>query len=176
MISKFLGNTFLDSKFLVIDPEKRRKKVIPTTKDLCADFMVNGVWKRQLEEFFDNPILDADAPSRFSRNMLCETAMRAAVREKRQLYGNTCEDLRASFTPLVCTVDGIFHREFVAFMKRVAARLAVKWQKPYSAVSNYVKVRLQFALIRAVDLRIRGSRKRVHDTGFADGAGLGLVF
>ena len=38
MISKFLGNNFLDSKFLIIDPEKRRKKVIPTTIYLRASF------------------------------------------------------------------------------------------------------------------------------------------
>ena len=33
-----------------------------------------------------------------------------------------------------------------------------------------------FALIRAVDLILRGSRKRIHGTAFADGAELGIVF
>ena len=128
---------------VTIEPYLKDSSGTLIDRDLRADFMVNGVWERQRVAFFDNRILDADAPSRFSRNISYETAMRAAVREKRQLYGNACEDLRASFTPPVCTVDGVFHREFVAFMKRVAAtRLATNWQRPYSAVSNYVKVRL----------------------------------
>ena len=161
---------------VTIEPFLKDSSGRPVEKDLRADFMANGVWERQRVAFFDNRIIDADAPSRFSRNMNYETAMRAAVREKRRLYNDACEDLRATFTPLVCTVDGVFHREFEAFQKRIAARLATKWQCPYSVVCNYVRVRLQFALIRAVDLRIRGSRKRIHGSGFMDGAGLGLIF
>ena len=60
-------------------------------------------------------------------------------------------------------MDGVFHREYVAFMKRVAAALAEKWHnKPYGVVMCWVRVRLQFELIRAVDLRLRGSRKAFH--------------
>ncbi len=147
-----------------------------TDKDLRADFMAIGVWERQRVAFFDNRILDADAPSRISTNMSYQTAMRAAVKEKKKLYKDACEDLAGSFTPLVCTVDGVFHREFVAFLKRVAAALASKWRRSYSDVTNWVMVRMQMALIRAVDLRIRGSRKKFHGMGFVDGAGLGLVF
>jgi len=147
-----------------------------TDKNLRADFMAIGVWERQRVAFFDNCIIDADAPSRFSRNTNSQTAMASAVRAKRRLYNEAWEDVRASITPLVCTADGAFDREFVAFQKRVAARLATKWQRPFSVLINYVRVRLRFALIRAIDLRIRGSRKRIHGTGFMDGAGLGLVF
>mmetsp|Transcript_16912 Transcript_16912/g.21965 ORF Transcript_16912/g.21965 Transcript_16912/m.21965 type:complete len:91 (-) Transcript_16912:37-309(-) len=56
------------------------------------------------------------------------------------------------------------------FPKEVAARLATKWQSAYSVVMNYVRVKLQFALIRAVEVRIRRSRKRIHGTGSMDGA------
>mmetsp|Transcript_5588 Transcript_5588/g.7800 ORF Transcript_5588/g.7800 Transcript_5588/m.7800 type:complete len:368 (+) Transcript_5588:754-1857(+) len=145
-------------------------------KDLRADFLAIGVWERQRVAFFDNRILDADAPSRFNCNMSYVTAMRTAVQEKKKKYQERCEDLAGSFTPLVCTVDGVFHREFVAFMKRVAAALAEKWHKPYGVVMCWVRVRLQFALIRAVDLRLRGSRKAFHGFGMMDGAGMGLVY
>ena len=60
--------------------------------------------------------------------------------------------MAGSFTPLVCTPDGVFHRQVVAFMKRVAAALAGKWGKSYEEVMCWVRIRLQFALIRAVDL------------------------
>ena len=59
--------------------------------------------------FFDNRILDADAPSRFDRNTSYVTAMRAAVQEKKTRYLERCEEMAGSFTPLVvCTVDGVF--------------------------------------------------------------------
>ena len=32
----------------------------------------------------------------------------------------------------------IVHREYVAFMKRVAAALAEKWHKPYGVVMSWV--------------------------------------
>ena len=47
-----------------------------------------------------------------------------------------------------------------AFLRRIAARLSAKWQKPLSTVSNWVRVCVQFALINAADLRTRGSRKK----------------
>ena len=59
-------------------------------------------------------------------------------------------------------------------MKRVAAALAGKWGKSYEEVC-WVRIRMQFALIRAVDLRLRGSRMRFQGA-FSDGAGLCRVF
>ena len=112
----------------------------------------------------------------FNCNMSYVTAMRAAVQEKKKKYHERCEDLAGSFAPLVCKVDGVFHREFVAFMKRVAAALVEKWHKPYGVVMCWVRVRLQFALIRDVDLRLRGSSKSFHGLGVMDGAGMGLVY
>ena len=41
-------------------------------------------------------------------------------------------------------------------MKRVAAALAGKWGKSYEEVMCWLRIRLQFALIRAVDLRLIG--------------------
>ena len=63
-----------------------------------------------------------------------------------------------------------------AFLRRIAARLSAKWQKPLITVSNWVRVRVQFALIKAVDLRTRGSRKRWRSSGFKDDEGIVLLF
>mmetsp|Transcript_18461 Transcript_18461/g.23887 ORF Transcript_18461/g.23887 Transcript_18461/m.23887 type:complete len:329 (-) Transcript_18461:131-1117(-) len=141
-------------------------------EDLRADFSVRGVWDEQKVAYFDNRISNADAPSRLARNISWKTTLNAAAKEKKNKYKNACEDIRASFTPLVCTTDGCFHREFEAFTKRLAHRLSSKWNKTYSEVMGWVRVKLQFAIIRAVDLRLRGSRKRFRRMGLEDGAGI----
>ena len=60
-------------------------------------------------------------------------------------------DLNA-FCPLIVTVEGFAHKSMQAFLRRIAAQISAKWQKPLSMVTNWVRVRVQFALIKAVDL------------------------
>jgi hypothetical protein len=38
------------------------------------------------------------------------------------------------------------------FAKRLSAKLAEKWQKPYSQVCGYVNVRLSIAMVRTTHL------------------------
>ena len=141
-------------------------------EELRADFCVRGVWEGNRTAFFDNRILDADAKCRLERNISWKTALKSAAEEKKRKYRNVCEDIRSSFTPLVITIDGCLHREFEAFLKRLAARLASKWKSSFSYVLGWVKVRIQFALIKATDLRLRGTRKRISGLGLDDGAGI----
>ena len=78
---------------------------------------------------------------------------------------------------IVTTVEGIAHQSTKqSFLRRIAARLSAKWQKPLSTVSNWVRVRVQFALIKAVVLRTRGFRKKWRSSGLEDGEGISILF
>ena len=103
-------------------------------KELRADFSVRGVWEEQRVAYFDNRILHADAPSRVQNNTSCKTALNSAANEKKRKYKNACEDIRASFTPLVCTTEGVLHREFQSFTKRLAVQLSSKWDQHFSTL------------------------------------------
>ena len=71
------------------------------------------------------------------------------------------------------SVDGLLHREAEHFLKRMAANLAHKWEKPYSQTCGYVRARLAFAIIRATSLCLRGSRVKWRSgLGMDDGAPL----
>uniref|UniRef100_A0A0K8SF40 Uncharacterized protein n=1 Tax=Lygus hesperus TaxID=30085 RepID=A0A0K8SF40_LYGHE len=137
---------------------------------LVADIKVNGVGESGRPAFLDNRIVNADATSYLSQTW--SQIAKTAAHEKHSKYDRAAEDLRGSFTPLVCSCDGALGQEFHSFLKRAAHTLADKWNKSYSQVMGWVRVKVQFAVIRAVSLRLRGARRKIWSIGLEDGAGL----
>ena len=80
------------------------------------------------------------------------------------------EDVRCGFTPMVCSTDGVLHEEFKTVLTRIASVLADKWCKSYSAVKNFVYVQTEFSIIRAVSMRLRGTRRMIRSIPWEDGA------
>ena len=74
----------------------------------------------------------------------------------------------------MCSTDGVLHREYAAFQKRLACKLATKWQEPFSQVMAWVRICTQFTIFLAVDMRLRGTRRRVWSLGLQDSAAIGL--
>ena len=85
-----------------------------------------GQWPRT-QILWDKPYVDANAPS-YQRSSW-DAIARKAAEAKRKKYAQASEDLRSSFTPLVCSTDAVLHREYMAYQKRLASRLATKWDK-----------------------------------------------
>ena len=59
-----------------------------------------------------------------------------------------------SFTPICTSIDGLFGPETTSFIKRMAERIASNTQKPYRA-------KISFAILRATNLCIRGTRYKI---------------
>jgi hypothetical protein len=83
------------------------------------------------------------------------------------------------FTLFMCSTDGLLGQEASAFAKRLAAKLATKWQKMYSQVFGYVQARQSIAIIHVTHLCLCGSRiptSRISPRCplWEDGAGLAL--
>ena len=141
---------------------------------LIADLGVRGVWLPQIEALFDVRVTDADAPSYLSRSVV--DVLATAEEEKKRKYVTAAEARRASFSPFVVTVDGALGHEAVLFLRRLAEKLSAGWEKSYGEVLGWIKARLSFAVIRATDLCLRGSRVKWRSgTGIDDGAGLPIV-
>ncbi len=90
-------------------------------------------------------------------------------------YFQNCLKMRKDFTPMVYSVDGIAGREARNAEKRLATHLAGKWNREYSQMVYYVRVRITIAVVHADSLLIRGSRdpQRPRHPLIPDGAALG---
>ena len=124
---------------------------------LIADLSIRGV-------------IDTDAQSYASRTV--DAVLCSAEQEKKRKY-SAVEDRRASFTPFVVSVDGVLGHDAQHLMKRLCDQIAVKWEKSHSEVMGWVRARMAFAILRATNLCLRGSRVKWRSGhGMDDGAGL----
>ena len=140
---------------------------------LIADLAVRGVWTPQTEALFDIRVTDTDAQSYVHRSP--SDILAGAEKEKREKYGQACEDRRALFTPLCVSVDGLLGREATKFVKHLADQLSFKWHSNYSMLINWVRTRLSFAIIRATILCLRGSRTKWRAVNLLDSSPLDLI-
>jgi hypothetical protein len=96
-------------------------------------------------------------------------------KEKKEKYLQNCLEMRKDFTPMVYSVDGIAGHEARNVEKRLVTHLAGKWDREYSQIVYYVRVRMAIAVVHANSLLIRGSRDRQQPRHplIPDGAALG---
>ena len=124
----------------------------------------------QVDVLFDVRVTDVDAPSYCSRSP--QAVLCSAEAEKKCKYMEACLARHASFTPLCFSIDGMFGIEADFFLRRLAERLSIKWERSYSEVIGWVRSRLSFAILRATMLCVRGSRSRWRSLGIVDGASI----
>ena len=82
------------------------------------------------------------------------------------MYFSVAEELHSSITLLVSSIDGVLHRYYWAYHNRLACQLARNWDRLYVAMF-WVQTKNQFTIIRAVDLRVRGTRHRINGLSVA---------
>ena len=87
------------------------------------------------------------------------------------------EAKRESFTPFVVSVDGYVGQEGSTVLKRATEVLAIKWDKHYSCVIDWIRTSMTFSIIRTTNLCLHGSRvkwRSVGSMGYEDGVVLPL--
>ena len=88
--------------------------------------------------------------------------------KKIKKYNNAAIARRASFTPFVVSVDGALGCEAT----NLSEHICMKWGRPYGEVMGWLRASLSFAIIRATDLCLWGSRIRWRSAlDMADGIG-----
>ena len=102
---------------------------------LRTDFVVRGVLEPDRDCLFDARIIHAGnytcwQPWTCNPTLSYQNALNTSAREKVKRYKAAAEERRATSCSLIVTVEGIAHQSMQAFLRRIAARLSAKWQKP----------------------------------------------
>ena len=151
------------------------ESVLANTGTLRGDVSAHGFWAHGTTAIFDIRVTDTDAAS--NRSLDPSKILRKQEREKKDKYSEACLAVHKHFTPLVYLVDRMEGGEAVAARKRLASRLAAKWNRNYAQVCSFVRSRLSFTLVRSTSRCLRGTRnphQRHQGFSWAEGAGLRL--
>ena len=97
----------------------------------------------------------------------------SAVGKKKKKYAAVCKDLRALFTPLVCSVDGtcIWDKKADCFIKRLGEQLEAKWERGYGVFMGQLSA--SFAIPWSTILCLRWSWVKWRSLSAEDGATIG---
>ena len=141
-----------------------------------GDILMRGLYQRGLDCIIDVRVTDLDCKS--NRNQDPEKVLARQEKQKKTKYLQACLKQRRSFVPFVVSTDGMLGFEATNLIRRIAQKLAGKWQLPYSQVCGLLRARVIIAIARATHLCIRGSRVSAYHTSrkvqWDDGAGVGL--
>ena len=107
---------------------------------------------------FDIRVVDTDTRSYLSHSP--SAVLASAEAEKKRKYCDACTERRATFTPLCFSVDGLVGGEAACFLKHLGRSLSSTWERHYGEVIRWLRVRLAFALVRATNVCVRGSRTK----------------
>eukprot|EP00804_Cyclotella_cryptica_P011192 CCRYP_007724-RC/>CCRYP_007724-RC protein AED:0.39 eAED:0.37 QI:0/-1/0/1/-1/0/1/0/143 len=82
----------------------------------------------------------------------------SALLEKRDKYEEACLERRKDFTPLCYSVDGMPCEAARSAERRLASLLAVKWDRQYSEMVNFIRTRMSLSVVRSNTLLLRSER------------------
>ena len=127
-----------------------------------GDVSVRGFHDRRRTVVFDIRVTNTDAPSYGMK--ASSKVLEQAEKDKCAKYERACQERQRDFVPLVYSVDGLAGKRAAAAEKTLAALLSRKWERPYSDCVNFVRVRMQLAVIRSTTLLLRTERDKVQWT------------
>ena len=127
-----------------------------TGDDACLNVSARGFWQRGQRAFFDVRVFNPFAPSHLKQNLQKVFAANEKE-EKRQYNSRVIEVEHGSFTPLVFSAYGGSSPETERFIAELSVKLATKHDQELSVVTNWLRTKLSFTILRSAILSIRGS-------------------
>ena len=136
-------------------------EILPTSSaksdEARLDVRARGFWRNGQNAFFDVRVTNPSSES--LKNTTINNVLLKNEREKKRKYNSRIMDIeQGTFTPLVFTVFGGQSIECSIFHKNLADKIANKTGQQYSKVSNFIRCKLSYLIIKSALLCLRGSR------------------
>ena len=128
-----------------------------TGDEARLDISARDFWVKGQKAFFDVRVFDPNA-SRYVTQNLQQCYARNEKEKKNGYVERILNVEHASFTPLVFTIQGGMSREAHTFYNRLSDMIANKRKEPTSVITNWIRTKLNFALLKSCLLCLRGSR------------------
>ena len=123
-----------------------------------VDVAARGFWQDCEMAFFDVKVFNPFARSHLNSSL--ESVFRSCEKQKKRSYNDRIIQVEhGSFTPVVLSAFGGVGVETGTFVKKLVEKLAEKRGDEPSVVSNYVRTKISFELVRSQVACIRGARK-----------------
>ena len=148
--------------------EKFKYKTANREDHARLDISARNVWVRGSRAFLDVKVFNPLAQS--YSNMTLKATHKANENTKKRSYAERILNVEhGSFTPLVFSCLGGMSVECAHFYNHVAELYAEKHNITTNLAKTWVRTKLNFCLLRATNLCIRGSRnRRQHSKSLAD--------
>ena len=157
LLTEVCHDVQVEPDLLEVSNEVLSGRTAITTDGARLDIAANGFWGGRYERtFLDVRVFNPYAPS--NRQTTIDKCFRKHEMEKKRAYKCVREIEHASFTLLVLSASGGLAKEATNFYKRLASKLAVKWDHSYSLTMNWLRCTLSLALLRSAIQCIRGAR------------------
>ncbi len=129
-----------------------------TEDEARADIVARGFWLEFQMAFFDIKIFNPFAKTYLNMNL--ESAFRTNEKSKKREYNERVVRVEhGSFTPVVLSSCGGFGVETSRFISKLIKKTSEKKDLTQSVVSNYIRTKISFQLVRSQVACIRGSRR-----------------
>ena len=127
------------------------------------DISARDFWVKGQKAFFDVRVFDPNASRYVTQNL--QQCYGRNEKEKKNGYVERILNVEhASFTPLVFTIQGGMSRECHTFYNRLSDMIENKRREPTSVITNWIRTKLNFALLKSCLLCLRGSRSPWNST------------
>jgi len=112
-----------------------------------GDLLVRGFWDCYINCIIDVRVYDMNQLSYLARKP--SSIIKIAENDKKRKYLDACLEYCWYFTPFIISCKGLFGKEASFFMKRLAKKLANKWNRPYSSTISLLWTRFAVNLVRS---------------------------
>eukprot|EP00794_Sanderia_malayensis_P006714 gene6714-biopygen5489 len=125
-----------------------------------SDISARGFWQTGQVAFFDIRVFNPTANRYCSQEI--SKSYEINEREKKRAYNDRIFEVEhGSFTPIVISATGGMGREAKKFYSRLAEMIGDK--RDYSLIKAWLRRKISFALVKAIIICIRGSRRIFKD-------------